>query len=182
MEQLKFIDTIANMCAELSLNVLPSVTIAQAALESGWGESGLTKNANALFGIKAGNNWKGKTYNAVTKEVINNTTITTSANFRAYDSWGQSIIDHDNFLSNLTRYEKVIAATDGKTAARELQAAGYATDPDYAAKLIDIMDRYDLYMYDETTADTKPANVKEIEILANPGDTLNITVRVLSNG
>lgn len=174
-----FLERMSELCAPLSLSLFKSVTIAQAALESSWGGSGLTTNANALFGIKAGSGWTGKTYNATTHEVINNTTITTSANFRAYDSWGLSIIDHDSFLRNNSRYRKVLEATTPEEACRELQAAGYATDPFYATKLINIIETYNLKKYD--TEEPTLAPEKTVEILANPGETLHIVVKVLSN-
>lgn len=195
MDKQAFIGRIVALCEPLSLSVPLSVTIAQAALESAWGESGLTKQGNALFGIKAGANWKGKRYTTKTSEVQNGNTIFTTADFRAYDSWGESIIDHDDFLRRNSRYAAVLAADNGYDAADALQAAGYATDPYYAHKLQSIISQYSLSQYDkidtpktppmptqtaETTAKT-PAE-KTVEILANPGDTLHIVVRVVSNG
>lgn len=190
MDKQKFIEKIAALCAPLSLSVPLSVTIAQAALESAWGESGLTKNGNALFGIKAGKSWTGKRHTTRTTEVQNGNTISTTADFRAYDSWAESIIDHDDFLRRNSRYAKVLECDNGYDAADALQAAGYATDPYYAHKLQSIISQYGLSKYDNPeTLETPPmpaqttetTNEKTVEIVAWAGETLHIVVRVLSN-
>lgn len=190
MDKQKFIDTIVDLCGVLSLSVPLSVTIAQAALESAWGESGLTKTGNALFGIKAGKTWTGKTYTAKTTEVVGGETVYTSAVFRAYDNWAESIIDHDDFLRKIPRYEAVCNATTGYDAADALQAAGYATDPYYAHKLQSIISQYGLAKYDKTeelepppmpTQTAENAAEKTVEIVARAGETVHIVVRVLSN-
>ena len=78
--------------------VLPSLTIAQAILESAWGTSELAVNANNLFGIKA-SNWTGRVYNKETKEYRSDGTVyTVIAAFRAYDDWAGGINDHSIFL------------------------------------------------------------------------------------
>lgn len=190
MDKQKFIHTMVDLCGVLSLSVPLSVTIAQAALESAWGESGLTKNGNALFGIKAGKSWTGKRYTTRTTEVQNGNTISTTADFRAYDSWAESIIDHDDFLRRNARYAAVLACDNGYDAADALQAAGYATDPYYAHKLQSIISQYGLSKYDnpetlETppmpTQTTETTTEKTVEIVARAGETLHIVVRVLSN-
>ncbi|WP_080833086.1 glycoside hydrolase family 73 protein [Cohnella massiliensis] len=121
-----------------------SLKLAQAALESNWGRSGLTQKANNLFGIKG--TGPAGSVTMPTREVVNGQTVTVDAAFRAYHDWSQSIADHSLLLTR-PRYAKVLNA-DGKTAARAAAAAGYATDPNYADKLIAIMDAYDLYRYD----------------------------------
>lgn len=127
-----------------------SLIIAQAALESNWGTSGLTKKGNNLFGIKG----KGPAGSCTmpTTEYVKGKPIKVDAAFRAYNNWGESISDHAKLILNgvswdRNKYKKVIGV-DGKTAAREIQKAGYATDPKYADKLIAIMDEYNLYQYD----------------------------------
>lgn len=190
MDRQKFINTIVDLCGVLSLSVPLSVTIAQAALESAWGESGPTKNGNALFGIKAGKSWTGKRYTTRTTEVQNGNTISTTADFRAYDSWAESIIDHDDFLRRNSRYAAVLVCDNGFDAADALQAAGYATDPYYAHKLQSIISQYGLSKYDKTEVMENPpmpaqttenTNDKTVEIVAKAGETLHIVVRVLSN-
>lgn len=116
--------------------VLPSLVAAQAALESGWGGSGLTAKANNLFGMKAGSSWKGATLVLPTSEYINGKWITVNAVWRKYGSWSASIEDHGKLIASLSRYKKVVGETDYATACRAIKAAGYATDPDYPAKLI----------------------------------------------
>lgn len=198
MERTEFIFKIIDAARGIKLAIPRSTLIAQAALESAWGESGLAKNANALFGIKANDSWNGKTYNAKTAEVYDNSIISIKANFRAYDSWTESIKDHSNFLKSISRYKKVVECTDPYECAEELQNAGYATDPSYASKIKQIIVYYRLTQYDSNrfpkneqdedlptppmpeppTAESEP---DVIEILAYPGQTLNIRVRVLSN-
>ena len=135
--------------------VLPSLTIAQAILESGWGESELAVKANNLFGIKADSRWTGKVYNTQTKEYYNNsnTPATINANFRSYDSWEGGVKDHSEFLQ-ADRYNKVVGAKDYKVACEEVYKAGYATDPNYTSKLIKLIEDYNLYKYDENNTST----------------------------
>lgn len=150
-EQKDFIERVGNLAAAdmQKSGVLASLTIAQAILESGWGKSGLTVKANALFGIKAGASWKGKVYSAQTQECYDGATFTTvTALFRAYDSWADSVADHSALLTGATRYKAVIGERDYKTACRAIKAAGYATDPNYADKLIQIIESYGLTAYD----------------------------------
>jgi len=118
--------------------------IGQAALESGWGKREI-KNADGssshnLFGIKAGPGWKGKVATAVTTEYVNGVPQTKVEKFRAYDSYADSFKDYANLLASNPRYEKVLAsAGDAHKFAHGLQKAGYATDPQYAAKLSNII-------------------------------------------
>lgn len=140
-------------------NVLPSLTIAQGILESGWGESELATKANNLFGIKADSRWTGKVYNTQTKEYYNNsnTPTTINANFRAYDSWDGGVKDHSDFLQ-ADRYSKVIGAKDYKTACEEVYKAGYATDPNYTSKLVKLIEDYKLYEYDKTNTSSSSSS------------------------
>ena len=129
----------------------PSIKIAQAALETGWGKSGLNKEANNYFGIKAGSSWTGKVYNAATHEYydgINRTDIT--SDFRAYGSPEESFADHSRLLTGLSRYRKLfdLDFMDYKGWARGLKEAGYATSPTYPEKLISIIEKYNLSQYD----------------------------------
>ena len=147
-EQTAFISKVASLITDT--RILKSVTIAQAILESGWGQSGLTIKGNALFGIKAGLTWKGKAINSKTFECYDKIKLTTiSASFRAYNSWTESIADHTNFIVSNSRYKAVLIAKDYKTACYEIAQAGYATAPNYALKLINIIEQYKLYTYDK---------------------------------
>ncbi|WP_019911246.1 glycoside hydrolase family 73 protein [Paenibacillus sp. HW567] len=153
MTENDFIATIAPFAvADMKRShIAASLTIAQAALESGWGSSGLTVKAGNLFGIKGSGPAGSITMR--TTEYRKGQAIQISAAFRAYNHWGESIADHSAVILggvswNRSLYSKV-AYTDGRTAAREIAAAGYATDPDYASKLIQIMNTYNLFQYDE---------------------------------
>ena len=123
-----------------------SITLAQAALESSWGERA---PGNNLFGIKADKSWTGPTVDVPTHEVAHGQRIAVTCPFRRYSSWLDSMVDHAQFLLKNPRYAKCFKQTDGAGWARELQAAGYATDPDYAKKLIDIMRGRNLAFYDQ---------------------------------
>ena len=127
--------------------ILPSVTMAQAIVESGWGESGLTAVSNNLFGIKA-NGWMGKTVDYPTKEFVNGEYISVVDTFRAYDSLDESVADHGAFLAGLERYSNIIGVTDYKTVCHLLQSDGYATSPDYAKTLVSVIEQYGLGAYD----------------------------------
>lgn len=150
-EQKNFIERVGALAsADMKKSGVPaSLTIAQAILESGWGKSGLTVKANALFGIKAGKSWKGRIYSAKTKECYDGAEFTTiTAAFRAYGSWEESVADHSALLTGAARYRTVIGAQDYKAACRAIQSAGYATDPKYADKLIRMIELYGLNAYD----------------------------------
>ena len=150
--------------------ILASLTIAQAILESGWGTSELAQNANALFGIKADSRWNGKAYSKETQECydgVNYTTVT--ALFRAYSSWDESITDHSAFLLTGNRYAAVIGEKDYKTACHAIKAAGYATAPDYAEKLIALIESYGLTAYDGDVQKEEPTlKIIESILTKNP--------------
>ena len=126
--------------AEQTTGVPAKFMLGQAALETGWGKR-MIKNAdgtssNNLFGIKAGPSWKGKVALATTTEYVNGKPQTRVEKFRAYDSPADSFRDYAKLIANNPRYEKVIASGgDAESFAKGLQRAGYATDPNYAAKL-----------------------------------------------
>ena len=150
-EQRNFIARVSRMAVMdmKKSKILASLKISQAILESGWGRSMLTVRANALYGIKAGAGWQGRVFSAQTQEFydgINATTIT--ALFRAYDSWEESVADHSALLTGLARYRAVVGETCFIKACRAVHAAGYATDPQYADKLIRLIKMYSLYGYD----------------------------------
>ena len=128
--------------------VLPSVTMAQGALETGYGKSALMTKANAFFGIKANKTWKGNVYNASTKEVINSKEMTTKAVFRAYDTVADSVHDYMNLICNNKRYKKAVCNVDYVSTATNIAKGGYATDTSYADKIISIIEKNNLRKYD----------------------------------
>lgn len=127
--------------------ILPSLTIAQAILESAWGSSQLSQRANNLFGVKAFSDWNGKRITLPTTEWYNNKKQIINAEFRVYDSFNESIEDHSRLLS-YSRYKAVSQTTDYKKACRMVYECGYATDPDYPEKLIAIIEENMLYNFD----------------------------------
>ena len=133
--------------------VLPSITAAQAILESGWGSSELAKAPNNnLFGIKDSEDWHGVIVTVPTQEYLNGDYITVNAAFRKYASWNDSVVDHAKFFTSTewrkNNYRKVVNETDYRIAAQELKNAGYATDPNYPGKLIRLIEAYKLYEWD----------------------------------
>ncbi len=164
--------------------VLPSVCIAQAALESAWGTSAMMTKANACFGIKAGSNWKGKVYSSKTKECyagIGFTTIT--GVFRAYDSLADSISDYYNLICNNSRYASAVNNSNPRNTITAIKNAGYATDPNYISDVMAIINKYNLTKYDalvsikynghcQTLGDT--ATVKNGEVCGTTGRALRL--------
>jgi flagellum-specific peptidoglycan hydrolase FlgJ len=150
--QEQFIASIAGAAVESAddSGVPASVTIAQAILESYWGSSRLAREANNFFGIKA--QTRGGSAGSIwfdVWEVIGGRNVMQSQAFRAYKTIAESFVDHGRFLSENGRYGNAMRArSDAKQFAREVKRAGYATDPGYASKLIALMDRYNLYRYD----------------------------------
>jgi flagellum-specific peptidoglycan hydrolase FlgJ len=139
-----------------------SVALAQAAIESGWGESGLTKRANNFGGIKAGSTWKGKVLVLPTREFINGKNITVQAAFRAFDSPADYFKKRVEFLRGLPRYRRLFASDDFVAEAHLFQACGYATDPQYGQTLVRVVNQYKLTKYDDALAapTTKQASAK----------------------
>ncbi len=122
-----------------------SVTLAQAALETGWGASTIG-DAKNLFGIKG--TGPAGSISVPTKEFINGRMVTVRDNFRKYHSWQESIEDHGKLLLN-SRYSPALRyKNDPDRYAHAIHDAGYATDPNYASKLISIMKANNFYQYD----------------------------------
>lgn len=126
--------------ASRSTGIPAKFMLGQAALETGWGKREIRgadgSNSHNLFGIKAGANWTGKTVEVATTEYVNGVPQKRMEKFRAYDSYADSFRDYASLLKNNPRYQNVIAnSQDASSFAQGLQRAGYATDPNYAAKL-----------------------------------------------
>ena len=120
-----------------------SITLAQGVLESGYGEGTLAKKANNHFGIKCHKGWKGKS--------IRHDDDAKNECFRSYKNPLRSYRDHSLFLVDRDRYSSLfkLKRKDYKGWARGLKAAGYATDPKYAEKLISLIERFNLTRFDE---------------------------------
>ncbi len=145
-------DFVAKMsdAAKLAANdsgVPAKLILSQAALESGWGRREIMRedgtNTYNLFGIKASPNWKGKVVNITTTEYEDGVARKVVQPFRAYDSYAESFADYARLIGQNKRYSDVVAAPSAEAAAHKIQAAGYATDPAYAEKLISIMSYFD---------------------------------------
>lgn len=127
--------------------ILASLTGAQAIIESNWGNSGLTKKANNLFGIKG--KYNGQSVNMLTTEYYNGVKKRVYADFRKYPSWAESIADHSDLFNRLSRYKNLRGETDYKKACRYVKEDGYATSPTYTTTLINTIEKYKLYEWDK---------------------------------
>ncbi|HZX51151.1 flagellar assembly peptidoglycan hydrolase FlgJ [Pseudomonas sp. XK-1] len=136
--------------AAQKIGVDPRYLVAQAALETGWGKSIIRQqdgsSSHNLFGIKSHNSWEGDSARVLTTEYRGGKAVKEAASFRAYDSYAHSFDDYVSFLQGNGRYEKALASTDKpEQFARELQKAGYATDPQYARKIAQIARQMQTY-------------------------------------
>ena len=145
-----FVQTMLPLAQEAAdrIGVEPHYLVAQAALETGWGKSILRRSDGDssfnLFGIKTHGQWQGEAARAVTSEYRDGQMVRETATFRAYDSYKQSFHDLVDFLQSNPRYQNALSKTDNsETFVRELQAAGYATDPQYARKINQIARKID---------------------------------------
>lgn len=158
-----------------------SITLAQGLLESAAGTSRLATEGNNHFGIKCHHDWSGDTM--LRDDDAGNEC------FRVYDSAEQSFVDHSKFLLR-KRYESLfqLSPIDYQAWAHGLKKCGYATDPNYAQRLISIIERYSLYLYDNpdynVTAEDASFIISHLQnlhtiaktrsiyyVIANPGDT-----------
>lgn len=126
------------------LNLDPKAMLAQAAIETGWGQhmihNAKGQNSHNLFGIKAHKGWHGDKAPVNTLEYTNGVAKSEKANFRAYGSFEQSMQDYVSFIQQNPRYRQAIQNTQHPEAYfRALQEAGYATDPDYADKVLSVL-------------------------------------------
>ncbi|MCH5462319.1 glycoside hydrolase family 73 protein [Secundilactobacillus sp. HBUAS58055] len=145
-QQRKFIDSVAKPAINVykdNHQVLPSIVVAQAIIESNWGHSQLYQQANNPFGIKG--SYNGRTKSFPTTEYINGKEERINANFRVYPNLEASILDHDAVVAQQFLPAHV---TNYRTAAKLLQQNGYATDPTYAKKLINVINTYSLNRFD----------------------------------
>lgn len=155
-----------------------SITLAQGILESDSGNSNLAKSSNNHFGIKCKSHWTGaKVYHDDDEK---------GECFRAYDSVEESYTDHADFLDQSPRYDSLFAysATDYRSWARGLKAAGYATAPDYAQRLTKIIEDNQLYLLDrEDGAALYASHLKAEQGLAESfADNSSVNMPITSEG
>ena len=144
----KFIESVAPIARNEYLHrkkwILPSVCIAQAALESGW-----NLKASTLFGIK------GKGKESLTSEYLEGNWVRIEASFKSFPNITASIIGYYDFLATTPRFEKVVNNPSYKDAVLHLikttDGKPYATDPNYVHNVISIIEKYNLTVYDNTT-------------------------------
>ena len=130
-----------------------SFTIAQGAVESGWYSSGQAVQDFNLFGIKAIGGWTGATQEWPSSEVVNGKRVMVNSAFRKYPDLTAGLEDHAAFITGNQRYKPAFQHKDDSCAfTQAIAEAGYATDPDYAAKIIGIIRFHNLQQYDKVTA------------------------------
>ncbi|SDO78333.1 flagellar protein FlgJ [Pseudomonas poae] len=141
----EFVATMLPMAkaAAARIGIDPKYLVAQAALETGWGKSVMRaqdgSSSHNLFGIKAGKSWQGEQARAITSEFRDGAMVKETAQFRSYTSYQDSFHDLVTLLQSNDRYKDVVKSADNpEQFVRELQKAGYATDPDYASKISQI--------------------------------------------
>ncbi|UVL00088.1 flagellar assembly peptidoglycan hydrolase FlgJ [Pseudomonas sp. B21-048] len=160
----EFVDTMLPLAKEAAdrIGVDPRYLVAQAALETGWGKSVMRaqdgSSSHNLFGIKASGNWQGDSARAITSEFRNGEKVKETAEFRSYGSYKDSFHDLVTLLQSNNRYQDVLKSADNpEQFVRELQKAGYATDPDYASKISQIAKQMTSYQnYAAAGASTTP--------------------------
>ena len=162
---MKYIDSYSEIAMDemRRYNIPASITLAQGILESGSGKGTLAVNANNHFGIKC-HDWNGpKIYHDDDKK---------QECFRKYSSSEFSFRDHSIFLASRDRYASLfkLKKDDYKSWAKGLKKAGYATDRKYSQKLIDLIERYKLYRYDDIVLKKKRPKQKFYTV--RKGDTL----------
>ncbi|MFT5875149.1 MAG: peptidoglycan hydrolase-like protein with peptidoglycan-binding domain [Clostridium sp.] len=149
-------------------NILPSLTIAQAILETGWLQY---VKGNNVFGIKWTNGCGYEVQELNTHEFINGVKTPMVCKFRKYDSLADSLLDHGKLL-NLTRYKSVIASIGYKEACQNVYNSGYCTDSEYPKNLISIIEQNKLYIYDaapksEISKNTSAEDIKYLQKCLN---------------
>lgn len=145
----EFVDFVGSFSEKAKAkNIFPSVMIGQAAHESGFGRSDLTVKDKSLFGIKAQNNKPSNSYK--TEEYIDGELVKTKADFRAYDSFEESIDHYLNLLNNgIYAKNKVAEAKTAKEQLERIKKSGYATDPNYVSRVLNLIKSYNLTSFDE---------------------------------
>lgn len=147
--------------------IYASVCIAQAIHESGWGTAPKMVKANALFGIKVGKSaykfgtaWKGAAYKTGTTEYYDGVNPSRIVDFfRQYDSVADSVEDYYDMLCHCQRYKPALNRKTPAECIKAIVAGGYATGPQYAKKIIELIRLYNLTQYD------KQPDIKKVDYL-----------------
>jgi len=148
-EKTAFINRVWNeIKGEEMTGFFPSVLIAQAALETGFGTDVLSTKYNAYFGIKATTSWTGPTVTVKTGEVINGQKVTVNGTFRVYNSLIESVRDRNKVLSQ-SRYAAVRTASSPQAQLEAIKAGGYATGTNYVNSIMSVVNANSLTKFDE---------------------------------
>lgn len=135
--------SVPSMLASMQSGIPHQLIMAQAALESGWGRREITtadgKPSHNIFGVKASEDWDGKVTEIMTTEYQNGQPYKVKERFRVYDSYLDALNDYVSLLTKNARYKAVVQANTPEEGAYALQRAGYATDPQYGNKLVQII-------------------------------------------
>lgn len=165
----EFIETIGELANQvnnsLTRHILPSICVAQACLETGYGQSEIMLKYNAPFGIKATTKWGGSCYNATTHEYYNNVKVAEGGCFRAYDSLKSAVADYYNLLTQSTYYTGAVNNYDFVNAVEHLKS--YATDPNYTEMLKSIIITNNLTRFDNSC---DSGNITEIALAVFRGE------------
>lgn len=169
MTHQEFIDAIAvyvqKYAPEYGIKVISPI-IAQAILESNWGESKLSAQYHNYFGLKCGTKWQGKSVNLRTQEEYSKGTLTSIRdNFRVYDSMEEGVKGYFDFIQ-LARYQNLRGITDPETYLKTIRADGYATSSSYVENNMKLIRQYDLTKYDAVSGS------REEKTMAKTAETL----------
>lgn len=196
-EQKDFIEKVANACIKYkSYGILPSMTIAQAIKESGWGKSSLGAKYFNFFGMKWTKTCGCDYVELKTKEWDGSKYVEVKAKFRKYNSFEEGIEGYYKFITGYKRYSNLIGEKDSKTACIKIQQDGWATSPTYGTSLYnDYVIPYGLEKYDSyipileknieasEVVQVTPSTAREFEHTVVKGDTLwGISKKYLGNG
>ncbi|MDA5388486.1 LysM peptidoglycan-binding domain-containing protein [Loigolactobacillus backii] len=160
--------------------VLPSLTAAQAILESGWGQSSLAANYHNLFGIKG--SYNGQSVSLPTQEYYGYYT-TINDNFRVYPNNSTSVTDHGAFFVDNSRYHNLLGVKDANTATYLVRADGYATDPNYTTSLRNIISSWNLTAWDQIAFNGgTTANFVDLNNKTSTTSTVSVASTTSSDG
>lgn len=155
--------------SQYDYGVPASVTLAQWALESGWGTSQLSTHYHNDFGITAGDSWDGDTI------YMTNKNGTDGQTYRVYETSYDSIVDHAKLLQSQRYTQYTNNATTVEEYVQGIKDGGYATDKDYVSKIMSLIEQYDLNQYNDyastgyvTGSDGKPATLPNKDIMGAP--------------
>lgn len=173
------------MSEMLRTGVPASIKLAQGMLESDWGRSDLATVANNHFGIKCGSKWTGGTFYKSDDDRDKKGNIIESC-FRSFDSTYESYIAHSDFLADPKKEHRYgflfdLKSTDYKKWAKGLRKSGYATDPKYPKKLIQIIEKYELYRFDLESGRQYLTEDKSDKVLASNTDDESAENSIVEN-